>query len=232
MPRNPSSDPAKTVGRPNYERYQLTLQRVLGGENPAYTPEFLLEDRAARRAGALPISVEICRAGGWTLAASASAFDEQIPALHSFVESALPLQHPEGYFGASFNVAHPSDDDMALLWGNGRLLVGLMEYYAVRRDDRVMKAARGLGDFLVRIGPEFNSQKMADAFNAAHFASSYICWTQQTEGLAALYAATGDTRYRELCAAIASRIAATRRRPRSRVFVQRPRHARPVLCNR
>ena len=47
---------------------------------------------------------------------------------------------------------------------------------------------------------------MAEAFNAAHFASSYICWTQQTEGLAALYAATQDTRYRDLCAAIGSRV--------------------------
>lgn len=204
---NSASNAAKSSGRPNYERYQLTFERVLSGENPAYTPEFLMEDlRGTPGRRFTNFSGDL--SGRWigALAASASAFNEQIPALHSFVENALPLQHPEGYFGASFNVAHPSDDDMALLWGNGRLLVGLMEYYAVRRDDRVMKAARGLGDFLVRIGPEFNSKKMADAFNAAHFASSYICWTQQTEGLAALYAATGDARYRDLCADIASRM--------------------------
>jgi DUF1680 family protein len=99
---------------------------------------------------------------------------------------------------------------MALLWGNGRLLVGLLEYHTLRPDPTVLDAARNLGGFLLRIAPQFNSRQMADAFDAAHFASSYICWTQQTEGLAALYATTGDTRYRDLCAAISSRI---QRRP-------------------
>jgi DUF1680 family protein len=51
---------------------------------------------------------------------------------------------------------------------------------------------------------------MAEDFGAGHFATSYICWTQQTEGLAALYAATKEEKYRDLCADIAAR---TERRP-------------------
>jgi DUF1680 family protein len=150
--------------------------------------------------------------GRWigALAASASSFNEGFPTLDEFVKAALPLQHAEGYFGKSFNRDRPGDDDLALLWGNGRLLVGLMEYYALRPDPAVLDSARKLGDFLVRIGPAFNSQKMADAFGAGHFATSYICWTQQTEGLAALYAVSRDMRYRDLCANIAARM---QRRP-------------------
>jgi len=50
------------------------------------------------------------------------------------------------------------------------LLVGLIEYYSLNRDPIVLASARRLGDFLVRIGPQFNAKKMADDFGAAHFA--------------------------------------------------------------
>ena len=60
------------------------------------------------------------------------------------------------------------------------------------------------GDFLVRIGPLMLSKEMRDAFGAQHFASSYICWMQQTEGLAKLYAVTKDERYRKLAESIAA----------------------------
>ena len=90
----------------------------------------------------------------------------------------------------------------------------IMEYYALTRDADVLNSAKRLGDFLVRIGPLFNSKAMAEAFSADHFASSYICWTQQTEGLASLYAITRDDRYRDLSAAISQRI---ERRPEDHV---------------
>lgn len=194
-------------GTPNLDRYHHTLQRVLHGTGPAYTSSFLLEDlRGAPGRRFTNFSGDL--SGRWigALAASSSSFGDNFPALDAFVKSALPLQHSEGYFGKSFNADNPSDDDLALLWGNGRLLVGLMEYYALRPDPAVLASARGLGDFLVRLGPAFNSQKMSDDFGAGHFATSYICWTQQTEGLAALYAVTNDERYRDLCAGIAARM--------------------------
>jgi DUF1680 family protein len=206
--RPPKPAPASSdSGKPNLDRYHLTLNRVLRGKNPAYTPEFLLADlhgdpgrRFTEFSGDL--------SGRWigALAASSSSFGEDFPALDAFVRNALPLQHPEGYFGKSFSAEHPGDVDLALLWGNGRLLVGLMEYYSLRRDPAALAAARRLGDFLVAIGPQFNSQKMADDFGAGHFATSYICWTQQTEGLAALYAETKDSKYRDLCADISARM--------------------------
>jgi DUF1680 family protein len=206
-----NSYPTPSTGRPSYDRYQLTLNRVLHGSQPAYTSEFLLDDlRGTPGRRFTNFSGDL--SGRWigALAMSSAIFGERFPVLDQFVTSAIALQHPDGYFGKSFHADNPGDDDMALLWGNGRLLVGLLEYHALSPNPKVLAAARNIGNFLLRIAPQFNSQQMADAFNANHFASSYICWTQQTEGLAALYATTGDTRYLDLCAAIATRI---QRRP-------------------
>jgi DUF1680 family protein len=192
---------------PHRDRYQLSLTRVLSGTQPEFTHDFLLADikgtpgrRFTNFSGDL--------SGRWigALAASSATFGMAFPQLDTLVHDVIALQHPEGCFGSAFHLDNPNDDDLALLWGNGRLLVGLLEFNRLHADPAVLIAARRLGDFLVQIAPVFNSRKMAEAFGADHYASSYICWTQQTEGLAALFAATGDTRYRDLCAGIASRI--------------------------
>jgi len=192
---------------PDLSRYHLTLDRVLHGRNPEYTADFLLEDILAT-SGRRFTNFSGDLSGRWigALATSASVFGDSFPRLDEVVRGVIAHQHPDGYFGSTFHYDHPDDNDLALLWGNGRLLVGLMEYHALTNDPDVFSSARRLGDFLIRIAPRFNSQAMADAFNADHFASSYVCWTQQTEGLAGLYAVTRDDRYRDLCAAIASRI--------------------------
>lgn len=193
--------------QPNLDRYHRTLHRVLFGAGPAYAPDFLLEDiRATPGRRFTNFSGDV--SGRWVgaLSTSAATFGGSFPALQGVVDRTIALQHPDGYFGKTFHYEHPDDDDLALLWGNGRLLVGLMEYYALNPDPAVLASAKKLGDFLLRIAPNFNSQKMADEFSAVHFASSYICWTQQTEGLAALYAATKDPRYRDLCAEISKRM--------------------------
>ena len=211
VPQTASEDAKMAEGRPFYDRYRLTRDRVLSGTEPAYSSEFLLSDLRGEP-GRRFTNFSGDLSGRWigALASSSATYKEEFPALQPFVESALKLQHREGYFGKSFNADDPSDDDLALLWGNGRLLVGLTEYYSLSHDPDVLRAARQLGDFLVRIAPRFNSQQMEQAFGSAHFATSYICWTQQTEGLAKLHALTKDARYRDVCADIARR---TARRP-------------------
>ncbi len=202
-----SEDAGMAEGRPLYARYCLTRDRVLSGTEPAYSSEFLFSDLRGEP-GRRFTNFSGDTSGRWigALASSSATFKEEFSGLSPFVESALKLQHPEGYFGKSFNADDPSDDDLALLWGNGRLLVGLAEYYSLGHDPAVLQAARRLGDFLVKIAPRFNSAQMEQAFGSAHFATSYICWTQQTEGLAELYALTKDVRYRDVCADISRRI--------------------------
>ncbi len=191
--------------RPVSERYEITLQRVLSGTSPAYTREFLLADvRPTSERRFTEYSGDLSGRYIGALATAARVYRTSFPGLDSLVESIVALQKPDGYFGSEFHSRKPTDQDLALLWGNGRLLVGLLEYYRYKPSESVLAACTRLGDFLVRISPLMLSEEIRNEFGAAHFASSYICWTQQTEGLANLYQATGDTRYKVLVEAIAA----------------------------
>jgi DUF1680 family protein len=181
------------------ERFELTLNRVLHGDSPAYTDQFILADvRPIAERRFTEYSGDISGRYIGALASSARIFAIEAPGLDALVDEVIVSQKPDGYFGSAFHYDKPTDTDMALLWGNGRLLVGLLEYYQLRQAKPVLAACARIGDFLVRVGPLMLSKEIRDAFGAQHFASSYICWTQQTEGLARLYRATKDGRYRKL----------------------------------
>jgi len=187
------------------ERLNLTLRRVVEGDSPRYSDDFLLADvkpTAERRF--TEYSGDLSGRYVGALATAARVYGIEAPQLDSLVNKIIALQKPEGYFGSTFHFENPTDADMALLWGNGRLLVGLLEYYRFRPSERVLAASRQIGDFLVRVSPLMLSKEIRDAFGAQHFASSYICWTQQTEGLAMLYSVTKDERYRKLAESIAA----------------------------
>ena len=200
-------DDASSTTEPLMDRYHLTLERILHGTGPKYTTEFLLEDIHGKKGRRFTnFSGDV--SGRWigALSTASAMYRVSFPMLDSVVSQVIALQHQEGYFGGGFHFDAPDDNDMALLWGNGRLLVGLMEYYEFAKRKDVLLSACKLGDFLDRIGPQFNSSQMATDFDAAHFATSYICWTQQIEGLARLYKATGDAKYLNLGAAISGRM--------------------------
>ena len=69
---------------------------------------------------------------------------------------------------------------------------------------QVLAAARRLGDFLVAQAALFNSDAVVRQYSGAQVATGYICWTQNVEGLSALFQLTGDSRYRELAAQMAA----------------------------
>jgi hypothetical protein len=111
------------------DRFALTLERVLKGEGPAYTEEFVLADvrpNAERRFTGFSGDVS----GGYIGALATVARLQRMDLAHldGLVGELTALQKPDGYFGSSFNFDQPNDADMALLWGNGRLLFGLLEY--------------------------------------------------------------------------------------------------------
>jgi DUF1680 family protein len=190
---------------PIHERYQITLRRVLDGTSPAFTEEFLLADvRPTPDRRFTEYSGDLSGRYIGALATAARVYRGGFPNLDALVAKVVALQKPEGYFGSVFHYDKPADNDLALLWGNGRLLVGLLEYQRYKPTPSVLDACRRLGDFLLRVAPLMLSQSIRDEFGAAHFASSYICWTQQTEGLANLYLVTHDDHYRKLAEAIAA----------------------------
>jgi len=187
------------------ERFHLTLRRVLEGEAPRYSDDFLLADvkpTAERRF--TEFSGDLSGRYIGALATAARVYGTHDRQLDSLVNKVIALQKPDGYFGSTFHYEKPTDADMALLWGNGRLLVGLLEFYRYKPSEQVLAASNRIGDFLVRVSPLMLSKEIRDAFGAQHFASSYICWTQQTEGLALLYSVNKDERYRKLTESIAS----------------------------
>jgi DUF1680 family protein len=220
-PDQPGSVPeAAPGGTPIHDRYQVTLNRVLGGGLPAYSEEFVLEDvRPSPGRRFTEYSGDVSGRYIGALATAARVYGVSFPGLDSLgldrlVRKVIALQKPDGYFGNAFHYDKPTDLDLALLWGNGRLLVGLTEYYRLKPSPEVLAAANGIGNFLVRIAPLMLSTEIRDQFGAQHFASSYICWTQQTEGLANLYELTRDVRYSKLALEIFN---VTERRPSDHV---------------
>ena len=212
LPTQPAPNPARD---PMRKRYELTLQRVLSGGPPVYTEEFILEDvRPSPGRRFTEYSGDVSGRYIGAIATAARVYQTPFPHLDPLVKQVIALQKPDGYFGSSFHYDKPTDLDMALLWGNGRLLVGLIEYYHLQPSPELLAACRRLGDFLVRVGPLMLSKEIREQFGAQHFASSYICWTQQVEGLANLYQLTLDPRYRDLAQAI---VAVTERRPADHV---------------
>ncbi len=114
-------------------------------------------------------------------------------------DSILAQQQGDGRFGdpaLRFTAAEIGGEHMALLWGNGRLLVGLMAYYETSKDPDALLAARRLGDFFITTAEASREPavvKRLEGFGA----KGIICFTQYIEGLVMLARATGDLRYRE-----------------------------------
>jgi DUF1680 family protein len=187
--------------------YELSLDRVLRGQNPTYTPELLLADISASGGRRFTnFSGDLSGRYVGALSTVAQHRSLQLPGFDDLVATMISRQHPEGYFGASFNFEDPKDEDLALLWGNGRLLIGLLEYQQYRPTAAVLASATKLGNFLLQIGPLMNSDTMRNRFNADHYATSYICWTQTLESVIALYRATHDPAYLKLGREIAAHI--------------------------
>ncbi len=121
--------------------------------------------------------------------------NERYAQLSEWLPELLAAQREDGHFGDPFAPQGLRREDMAMLWGNGRLLMGLIEHHRTSGDARSLEAARRLGDFLVKIAPEMNSPRVREQFAEGAFAMGYICWTQMIEGLTALHGLTRQSRY-------------------------------------
>lgn len=188
------------------QRYELTLDRVLKGGPPFYTDDLVLAD-------AIPVherrftnfSGDVSGRYIGALATAAQYSGRRFPSLDRVVTRLLTYQKSDGHFGDPMSTGAVVDNDMAILWGNGRLLIGLLEYYGLNKRADVLETARRIGDFLVKVGPVFNSEAVRGKYNGPKFAVGYICWTQNMEGLVALYRITGERKYLDLAKEMAAR---------------------------
>lgn len=188
------------------ERFNLTAKRVLKDGPPVFDEKFVLADADAkpgRRFTQFSGDVSGRYIGALSLASRQNG--ERYPVLDRIVTGAIKLQQPDGHFGAPMSTGRVVDSDMATLWGNGRMLIGLLEYYDLTHRADVLAAARKLGDFYVNAAARFNSEEVRTAYNGEKFAVGYICWTNGLEGLVELYRVTKAEPYLALARDIAAR---------------------------
>jgi hypothetical protein len=109
-------------------------------------------------------------------------------------------QKPDGHFGADMDLTKRLVQDappIPMLWGNGRLLVGLVTAAQELHDAGLMQAARRLGDYYVNTAEQLCSPAREAEYRASGtYGGSYTCcYFPGIEGLAMLYRATKDERY-------------------------------------
>jgi len=192
----------ETTGEFTY-RMKIAEERMTGSKyNPVFTPEFILADVNINKENPRRFdnySGDI--SGRYIEVLSASNNHEVYDNVHYIVEQVMKYQHPDGRFGDPSLVYKEELIDkthMPLLWGNGRLLTGLVHYYLRFGNEQVLKTARGLGDFFLNsykeVTPEI-SQRLA-----GRGAEGIICFTQYVEPLVLLSVATGDPKYAQAAA--------------------------------
>lgn len=178
-------------------RIQLTQSRFAAGTCPSFTPEFILSDVALqpkRRFNEFSGDLS----GRYIETAARMPFPSSVDT-RQLVLSALKYQKSDGRFGdesLAFRADVIGPAHMALLWGNGRLLIGLLEAYRAYQDPAILQSAHRLGDFLVTVGRECAAPKVRHKL-AGKGAFGFICFTQQVEGLVTLAHVTSDSRYLE-----------------------------------
>jgi hypothetical protein len=92
----------------------------------------------------------------------------------------------------------PADSPpVCLLWGNARLLVGLIVCAREYSDPQALAAAKRLGDFYVASSAQLcDPRRKADYRSSGTYGHSYTCnYFPAIEGLAMLYCTTRDERY-------------------------------------
>jgi DUF1680 family protein len=192
----------ETTGEFTY-RMKMAEERLTGSKyNPVFTPEFILADVNINKENPRRFdnySGDI--SGRYIEVLSASSNHEVYVNVHNIVEQVMKYQHPDGRFGDPALVYKEELIDkthMPLLWGNGRLLTGLVHYYLRFGNDRALQTARRLGDFFLNsykeVTPEISKRL------AGRGAEGIICFTQYVEPLVLLSVATGDPKYAQVAA--------------------------------
>ena len=188
-------------------RIALSSDRLTGPGFPAYTPDFVLADvelRPSYERLYQNFSGDI--SGRYLDALCAPVPDRRDRELDPLLPRLLRCQRADGRFGREdldFSAAAIGTEHMALLWGNGRLLTGLLARHGARPEPAVLDASRRLGDFLLRIRGECSRPEVAKRLEGMG-AKGLICFTQLIEPLTLLGQATGDRRYWSEAKAIVS----------------------------
>lgn len=175
-------------------RIKLVHDRFLNGTMPVFTDDFILADVELRPEYPRRFAEFSGDISGRYLGAMALLPPENGPDLLALATKIIACQRVDGRYGSDkllFTTEEVGREHMALLWGNGRLLAGLMELYAVIPEPAVLESARRLGQFVLSVQEACSDPAVAERLRD-QAANGYICFTQLIEGLVMLHVATGD----------------------------------------
>lgn len=139
---------------------------------------------------------------------SSTRDNPQPVALKSVLLQIAGYQKPDGHFGAVVDWNNPEalkgaswdNKVMPLMWGNGRLLLGLTAAASRFNDPVLLASAKKLGDFYGTVALTLFCDPAKREFytQATGYASAYVtCVFEGMEGLVQLYKLTGDKKYLE-----------------------------------
>lgn len=185
-------------------RMQMTLNRLTTSKMiPQYTEQFILADvnlDPANPRRFYNFSGDL--SGRYIEVLSMAPKKANRIQLPQLVSKLISFQHADGRFGSKdliFTEDKISGEHMALLWGNGRLLVGLMQYYKEYRDVNALQAAKRLGDFFISSYEVCSTPAVSKRLEGM-MAMGIICFTQYIEGLVMLTEFSGDAKYANIAA--------------------------------
>lgn len=186
-----------TAGEINH-RIKMASDRIMFGITPEMSSDFLLADISLKpefKRRFTDFSGDI--SGRYFDVFSSYPADNNPIDINELMDEALGYQHVDGRFGnpdLEFDAEKLAGKQMALLWGNGRLLVGMMKYYQMDRQPKVLAAAKKLGDFIIGTADNCINPQVVDRLKDNNY-MGYICFTQLMEGLVLLGDETRDEKY-------------------------------------
>jgi hypothetical protein len=123
-------------------------------------------------------------------------------ALVELLKTVTDHQKGDGHYGREIDWNVPIDNQKQsgatpILWGNARLLVGLLEGHQTFGQPKLLESAKRLGDFYVAtadrlLDPEREKEYRATGTYASGYVTDYF---PAIEGMVRLYQATKDDRY-------------------------------------
>jgi hypothetical protein len=193
-PTLPAPEAARLAG-PWAAAQALNAERL--GEAPLDQPEFILDDVALKlHRKFAEYSGDI--SGRWIGAAAflAPQFPKPFAAFPA-VMAGFPLyQKSDGHFGADQHLpAIERGRDMPILWGNGRLLIGLVEVYDRTTDPSALALAKKLGDYFVATDSVYDKADNIRNVGGGYADGFVTCYFSCIEGLVGLGRVTKDQHY-------------------------------------
>ena len=181
-----------------HQRIKLVSDRIMFGKIPEMSSDFILADLSLKpefKRRFTDFSGDI--SGRYFDVFSSFPHPDNPINLSKLMDEALQYQRNDGRFGnpeLMFDPEKLAGPQMALLWGNGRFLVGMMKYYQMDGQPKVLSAAEKLGDFIIGISDNCASPEVIERLKNKNY-MGYICFTQLMEGLILLWDETKNDKY-------------------------------------